>query len=87
MSTDPATRFSTPDPCDRPALVNLGRHIGNTKYDPDAQLVVVAVGSSNELAAIDPRSDRVVGRFPLPRLCGRSRRAVGAVASPRVRCM
>jgi len=46
--------------------VNLGRDIGNTKYDPDAKLVLVAVGSSNELAAIDPRTDRVVGRFPLP---------------------
>ena len=61
--------------------VNLGRDIGNTKYDPDAQLVVVAVGSSNELAAIDPRSDRVVGRFPLPGCEGAH--GVQLVASPR----
>ena len=45
--------------------INLGSDIGNTKYDPDAQLVFVAVGGSNELVTVDPRSDRVEGRFPL----------------------
>ena len=46
--------------------VALGGDIGNTKYDPQAQLIVVAVGSTNELVTVDPRSDRVVGRAPLP---------------------
>lgn len=47
-------------------LIKLGSDIGNTKYDPDGNLVFVAVGGSNELVAIDPRSDRVVGRLSLP---------------------
>ncbi len=46
--------------------VELGRDIGNTKYDSVSKLVYVAVGSSNQLAAIDPRSLSVVDRASLP---------------------
>lgn len=61
--------------------INLGGDIGNTKYDSDAQLVYVAVGASNELVAIDPRSDRVVGRFSLSGCKGAH--GVQLMASPR----
>ena len=50
----------------RPAgSLTLGGDIGNTRYDADAQLVFVAVGSSNELVGLDPKSNRVVSRGPL----------------------
>lgn len=45
--------------------VKFGADIGNTKYDPVSKLVYVAVGSSNELVGIDPRSTTVVERTPL----------------------
>ena len=48
------------------APVELGGDIGDSRYDPWSGLVLVAVGSRNELAAIDPRSLGVVRRYGLP---------------------
>jgi DNA-binding beta-propeller fold protein YncE len=55
----------------RPAgTVNLGGDIGNSQYDPGTDRVYVAVGSTNELAAVDPRSLHVLRRYPLPGCSG-----------------
>jgi YVTN family beta-propeller protein len=50
----------------RLAAIDLGADIGDSRYDPWAGLVVVAVGSRRELAAIDPSSLDVVRRYDLP---------------------
>jgi YVTN family beta-propeller protein len=46
--------------------VDLGADIGDSQFDPWNGLVLVAVGSSQELAAIDPRTGEVVRRYALP---------------------
>ncbi|MFL5542142.1 MAG: YncE family protein [Longimicrobiaceae bacterium] len=46
--------------------VALGGEAGNTLYDPGSRCIWVAVQTRDEVAAIDPRSNRVVGRYPLP---------------------
>jgi YVTN family beta-propeller protein len=50
--------------------VPVGGDVGNTRFDPATARVLVAVGSSNELVAIDPESLAVVGRYPLPGVKG-----------------
>lgn len=45
--------------------IQLGSDIGNSQYDLATGLVYVAVGGSNELAAVDPTRRVVVGRYPL----------------------
>ena len=46
--------------------IELGGDIGNSQFDPASGLVYVAVGSNNQLAAIDPQTNGVVGRYGLP---------------------
>jgi DNA-binding beta-propeller fold protein YncE len=46
--------------------VPLGGEVGNTQYDSVADRIWVAVQTRNELAAIDPHTDSVVGRLHLP---------------------
>jgi DNA-binding beta-propeller fold protein YncE len=46
--------------------IDLGSDIGNTKYDPSSGFVYVAVGGSNQIEVVDPRSDRVTRRLPIP---------------------
>lgn len=46
--------------------IPVGDDVGNTRYDPSTRRVIVAVGSTNELVAIDPESLAVLGRYPLP---------------------
>ncbi len=48
------------------ATVALGGEAGNTRYDPSSHCVLVAVQTRNQLAAIDPATDRVVARYDLP---------------------
>ena len=49
----------------RVATVPLGGEAGNVKWDPRARRILVDVQTRNEVAAIDPRSDRVVRRVRL----------------------
>jgi YVTN family beta-propeller protein len=48
------------------ATIPLGADVGNSQYDPGSHRVPVAVGAKNRLAAIDPRTNRVVGMVSLP---------------------
>ena len=50
----------------RAARIALGGEAGNTHYDSVSHCVVVAVQTKNELVAIDPASERVVARYPMP---------------------
>jgi DNA-binding beta-propeller fold protein YncE len=49
--------------------IDVGGESGNTQYDAGSGCVVVAVQSQNELVAIDPRRDEVVGRYPMTDDC------------------
>jgi DNA-binding beta-propeller fold protein YncE len=46
--------------------IPVGGDVGNTRFDPGTGRILVAVGSTNTLVAIDPETMKVVGRFPLP---------------------
>lgn len=48
------------------ATIPLGGEAGNSQYDSVAQLILVAVQTRNELVTIDPRSERIAGRYRLP---------------------
>jgi DNA-binding beta-propeller fold protein YncE len=48
------------------ATIPLGGEPGNTQYDSIGGRILVAVKTRNELVAIDPRSERIVGRYRLP---------------------
>ena len=50
--------------------VPLGGEAGNTQYDATANRIWVAVQSRNELAAIDPLTDSVTDRVPVPGIEG-----------------
>lgn len=45
--------------------IRLGGSIGNSRYDPGTNLVYVAVGSDNTVAAIDTGGDHVTARYSL----------------------
>jgi len=47
--------------------IPLGGEAGNTKYDSGSGCILVAVQTSNEIVAIDPTTDAVVGRYALAR--------------------
>jgi DNA-binding beta-propeller fold protein YncE len=49
--------------------IDIGGEAGNTQYDAGSGCIVVAVQSRNELVAIDPGRDQVVGRYPLTDDC------------------
>ena len=49
----------------RIATVELGGEAGNVQYDPDSRRVLAAVQSLDQLAVIDPRTNRVVRRVAL----------------------
>ncbi len=49
----------------RVATLDLGGEVGNTQYDPGSNRVYAAVQTRNEMVAIDPLSDRVIGRYPV----------------------
>jgi DNA-binding beta-propeller fold protein YncE len=45
--------------------VLLDGEAGNTVYDPASRCILVAVQTKNQLFVIDPRNDRILGRFDL----------------------
>jgi len=47
------------------ATIPLGGEAGNTIYDPGSGHILVAVQTLNEVAEIDPRTDRVIARHEL----------------------
>jgi len=49
----------------RPPIA-MGGEVGNTQYDSVSGRIWVAVQTRNELAAIDPMTDSVVARVPVP---------------------
>lgn len=51
------------------ATINVGGEAGNTHYDPASGCVFVAVQTDNQLIAIDPMANQVVGRFDLNNGC------------------
>lgn len=48
------------------ATIALGGEAGNTHYDSVSHCVLVAVQTRNQLVAIDPVSEKIVGRYDLP---------------------
>lgn len=50
----------------RRATIRLGGEAGNTHYDSVSRCILVAVQTRNQLAAIDPVSERIVQRYDLP---------------------
>ena len=50
----------------RVATVKLGGGAGNTQYDAVSGRIFVAVHGVNQLAEIDPQTDKVIGSYPLP---------------------
>ena len=49
----------------RIGLIPLGGEAGNTHYDQVSHCMLVAVQTRNELAAVDPRTRRIVARYPM----------------------
>jgi DNA-binding beta-propeller fold protein YncE len=45
--------------------IPLGGGAGNTVYDPGSGHILVAVHEKNELVAIDPRTAKIIGRYPV----------------------
>ena len=48
------------------STIPLGGEAGNTHYDSISHCVLVAEQTTNELIAIDPISEKIVARYPLP---------------------
>jgi sugar lactone lactonase YvrE len=49
------------------STIQLGGEAGNTHYDSVSHCILVTVQTKNEMVAIDPVSERIVQRYPLPR--------------------
>jgi DNA-binding beta-propeller fold protein YncE len=49
-----------------PSAIAMGGEVGNSQYDPVTGHIWVAVQTRNQLAAIDPLTDSVIARVPLP---------------------
>lgn len=50
----------------RVATIQLGGEAGNTEYDPATDRAYVNVQTLDQLDAIDPRTQEIVARYPLP---------------------
>ncbi len=48
------------------AKITLGGGAGNTVYDPVSGHILVAVHGVNQFVVIDPETDKILGRYPLP---------------------
>ena len=48
------------------STIDLGGEAGNTHYDSVSRCVIVAVQTKNQIAAIDPISEKIVQRYNLP---------------------
>ena len=53
----------------RIGTIQLGGEAGNVQYDPGSRHVLVDVQTRNDIAIIDPRSQRVIRRVTLPNSC------------------
>jgi DNA-binding beta-propeller fold protein YncE len=53
----------------RIGTIQLGGEAGNVQYDPGSRHVLVDVQTRDELAVIDPRSERVIRKVTLPTTC------------------
>jgi DNA-binding beta-propeller fold protein YncE len=51
---------------ERLATVRLGGEAGNVQYDPNSHKILADVQSRDQVAVIDPRSNRIVRRVSLP---------------------
>lgn len=54
----------------RVATIQLGGEVGNTQYDPGSKHIFVNVQGTGELVEIDPASDAIVARIPIPEANG-----------------
>jgi len=54
----------------RVATIRLGGEVGNTQYDPGSKHIFVNVQGTGELVEIDPASDAIVARIPIPEVNG-----------------
>jgi len=50
----------------RITTINVGGEAGNVQYDPGSKRVLVAVQTRNDVAVIDPRTNRIVRRVAVP---------------------
>jgi DNA-binding beta-propeller fold protein YncE len=46
--------------------IDLGGEVGNTQYDTGSQRIFAAVQTRNQLVAINPQINRIVGRYAVP---------------------
>lgn len=53
----------------RIATIPMGGEVGNSQYDPITGRILVDVQTRDEIVAIDPGTDRIVGRYPLTSRC------------------
>lgn len=53
----------------RIGTIRLGGEAGNVQYDPGSKHVLADVQTLNAVAVIDPRTERVVRRVPMPSTC------------------
>jgi DNA-binding beta-propeller fold protein YncE len=50
----------------RVAMVQVGGVIGNTQYDEFSHHMFISAQSANQLVEVDPKTDRIVRRMPVP---------------------
>jgi DNA-binding beta-propeller fold protein YncE len=50
----------------RLATISLGGEAGNVQYDPGSHHILADVQTRNDIAVIDPRTNRIVRRIPVP---------------------
>ncbi len=51
---------------ERVDTIKMGGEVGNTQYDPASHLVFACVQTRNELVEINPQTDKIQARYPLP---------------------
>src|SRR5215470_14790787 len=51
---------------ERVTTIQMGGEVGNTQYDPASHLIYACVQTRNELAEINPETDKIQARYRLP---------------------
>ncbi|MGH7938944.1 MAG: YncE family protein, partial [Bryobacteraceae bacterium] len=51
---------------ERIATIEMGGEVGNTQYDPASHFIFACVQTGNELVEINPQTDKIQARYPLP---------------------
>jgi len=46
--------------------IKMGGEVGNTQYDPVSHLVYACVQTRNDFVEINPETDTIQARYPLP---------------------